>query len=111
MQDYEYSDCLVEGRIRVLVLFPCIATQDPLRGTLETVTLADGPHYRALSYSWGLDPDGDASPCCELELDGKRLKITQNLADGLRRLRADGQSNDTAVIRLWVDAVSSWLGC
>lgn len=55
--------------------------------------------YDALSYTWATE-NGDATLSHSIMLDGRSLNITQNLAEGLRRLRSC-----TSWRRLWVDAV------
>ncbi|GIZ47976.1 hypothetical protein CKM354_001105100 [Cercospora kikuchii] len=55
--------------------------------------------YTAVSYSWAMD-DGDDSLCRVLTLHGKQVSITQNLSEGLRRIRYEHDSQ-----RLWVDAL------
>ncbi|PPJ54597.1 hypothetical protein CBER1_06159 [Cercospora berteroae] len=55
--------------------------------------------YTALSYSWAMD-NGDDSRSWVLTLHGKQVTITQNLSEGLRRIRLKTDSQ-----RLWVDAL------
>ncbi|KAK6428397.1 hypothetical protein LTR95_015455 [Oleoguttula sp. CCFEE 5521] len=107
--------------IRVLVLKPAMAASDPLIAELDILDL--GPalppipqrertpeglvsmisfrrlSYNALSYSWAMD-DGDASFSRGMTLCDKTKCITQNLAEGLYRIRSRTESR-----RLWVDAV------
>ena len=59
-------------------------------------------HYTSLSYSWGRDPDGDASPSRTLIIDGGVLNITENLHDCLVRLRP---TTTDQPLFIWIDAV------
>lgn len=87
---------------RLLILHSAENLTDPLKCSLEIVELTDEKdQYDALSYTWGMDSDGSAGQTCSMTLDDDTsLSITQNLSDGLRRIRL---SND--LIRIWVDAV------
>ncbi|GIZ45998.1 hypothetical protein CKM354_000914100 [Cercospora kikuchii] len=56
-------------------------------------------YYDAVSYTWATE-NGDASLSHFMLLNGLRLNITKNLAEGLRRLRSRIESK-----QLWIDAV------
>lgn len=62
--------------------------------TLQHATLDKPPEYTALSYAWG-----DHHKTQPVLLDGQVVQITDNLAAGLRQLRANG------VVTLWADAL------
>ena len=70
---------------------------DPLECRMLTVSLAqEVPDYHALSYVWG-----DKGHLDTIFIRGLSLRITRNLFEALRRIRAHHQ--DT--ILLWVDAI------
>ena len=71
-----------------------------MRCEIEELDLSTKPVYQALSYSWAMDATSDASPCRTITLNGQRMNITQNLFEGLRRIRTE-----TETVRLWVDAI------
>src|SRR4030095_12388985 len=66
-------------------------------GHLLTTTFAKAPPYFALSYCWGRHKKSVAILC-----DGRKLLVTPNLAQALRRLQ--GLSNEASE---W-DLVSNW---
>lgn len=68
----------------------------PIFCTTFTVSLADNPLYKALSYTWG-----DASITKAIVVDGQVVQVTENLESALRHLRQDGES-----LILWIDAIS-----
>ncbi|OQN99855.1 hypothetical protein B0A48_14625 [Cryoendolithus antarcticus] len=55
--------------------------------------------YTALSYSWAME-DGQMHFNRDIELDGRKRCITQNLAEGLCEMRSVAGS-----LRFWVDAL------
>jgi len=68
-------------QIRLLHVHPGVWNDD-VRGHLQTVSLNDKPKFYAISYVWG-----DPAITLPIIIDGEPLEITQNLCDGLRRLR------------------------
>ncbi|KAI1410990.1 HET-domain-containing protein [Hypoxylon sp. FL1857] len=88
------------GCIRLLYLFPrSLSRASQERSILSCMLLNyridKAPPYTALSYTWG-----DATLCRQINVGGKLLHITKNLAVALRHLQ---EKNKTIV--LWVDAV------
>lgn len=100
-EEYRYTPVPGSGWIRVLTLYPFqdIWCQDPIIGTLEEHELRTEDDYAALSYSWAM-ADGDDLKSREILIDGRSMKVTRNLFDGLLRIR----KSDSAV-RLWADAI------
>lgn len=83
-----------KGEIRLLRLLPGKAA-DPIRCTLQVVSLNNPPKYEALSYVCG-----DPTATCSISLDGQSHDIYLNLDRALRGLRRHFRSR-----RLWADAV------
>jgi len=75
---------------------------EPICGTIESVELAESADYYAMSYSWGMDADGDASLDRAINIDGRTKLITQNLYEGLLRFRDDAERRP---LKIWVDAI------
>lgn len=97
---FEYTPLPDAERIRILVLHPSDNYDDPVRCGLEVTRRDATDPYAALSYSWGMNKDGDASLSRTIEVSGRTLDITQNLFEGLKRIRRPDSE-----ARLWVDAV------
>lgn len=97
---YQYQELSKEGYIRVLTLYPATELDAPICGHLKEASLSKSSNYCALSYSWGMNKDGCADLNRSINLSGKSLAITQNLFEGLRRIRDQVVSK-----RLWIDAV------
>jgi hypothetical protein len=97
---YRYEELPRSGYIRVMTLHPASRLDDHVFCDLETTPLGSSGNYAALSYSWGMDKDGDVSLSCLITISGKALAITQKLFEGLRRIRDQVISK-----RLWIDAV------
>jgi hypothetical protein len=86
---------LFGDQIRIVKLLPALDFDDPIKCSLEHVSLGDPPPYEALSYAWG-----DASVTRTISLDGMPWEITVNLESALRHLRLKNFSRT-----LWVDAL------
>jgi hypothetical protein len=67
--------------IRLLHVHPG-AWGDDIECHLETVSLDDNPKFHAISYVWG-----DPRITLPITIDGQPLALTQNLFNGLQRLR------------------------
>ena len=93
-EHYVHKLVVAENVIRLLAILPA-RFDDPISCTLNHVSLDDEPAYEALSYTWGA-PIMDHSLAC----NGKILAVTQNLFEGLRRVR-----RRKAVRVIWVDAI------
>lgn len=97
---YNHSLCWEDCRdIRVITLLP----PDPqpsnplkLEIKLEEVNIDQSPEYQAISYCWG-----GQQPRIPLLCNGRKLKITDNLALALWHLR----QHISEPIRLWADAI------
>ncbi|KAF2622323.1 HET-domain-containing protein [Macroventuria anomochaeta] len=72
---------LAPRTIRLVAIKPGVFG-DPISCTLETVSLDDHPHYRALSYTWG-----DTRHKRHISLNGNLFVVNQDLHAALRRLR------------------------
>lgn len=81
--------------IRLLHLKPASDARAPIRATLTIDRLRPEIFYEALSYCWG-----DLSVSESINVDGKILAVTTNLAAALRSLR---RSVERRVI--WIDAI------
>ena len=75
---------------------------DDIRGEMQVIPISKTSRYVALSYSWGMDEDGNVSISRSIAIDGKRLGVTRNLYDGLRRICSNGRP----LLPLWIDAIS-----
>ena len=94
---HQYSTLLYPDFIRLLKLLPASNDADDsgLSCGLEDCRLSGDPSYEALSYTWGQPVFPKI-----LHTDNGFLRITENLALALRRLRFKER-----VRYLWVDAV------
>lgn len=101
-EDFVYTPLPAKDFIRVLTIRPSRCLNDPLSAIIEAVPMTENARYEALSYSWGMDADGDATLNRMLLIDGKTKHITQNLYEGLLRLRQEAWPKNR---RLWVDAI------
>lgn len=81
-------------QIRILRLLPG-QRDDPIRCELYSAHLGDRPYYEALSYVWG-----DPNIVRPIFLDGRQVRVTENLETALRGLRL---GDDTR--HMWVDAL------
>ena len=92
---YTELDCK-QHQIRLLTLQAGLSNA-PLRGDLETVSLGTEsecrPRYQALSYVWG-----DGELVAHITINGRSMRITQNLEEALRALR-----DASCPITLWAD--------
>ena len=98
----QYSPLPSTEHIRILVLQPLKSFGDPIFAEFEIARVTKASKYAALSYSWGMNEDGDDSKCRTITVQGASLAITQNLFEGLQRLLS---SEEPEPLRLWVDAV------
>jgi hypothetical protein len=97
---YSYDTLPGPKSIRLLTLHPAEHITDSIKCSIEIVNLlAEKDKYDALSYSWGMDSDGSGDAFL-LTLDDKAFSITQNLWDGLKRIRRCKEP-----VRIWIDAV------
>jgi hypothetical protein len=99
-ESYQYEALPESGYIRVMTMHPASGLDDPIQCDLETTPLDSASNYAALSYSWGMDKDGDVTLSRTISMSGKTLAITQNFFERLRRIRDQVVSK-----RIWIDAV------
>ncbi|KAH8820561.1 heterokaryon incompatibility protein-domain-containing protein [Xylogone sp. PMI_703] len=85
---------LSPGLIRLLSIQPG-GKDDPIECTLKPVDLNAAPQYEALSYTWG-----DAYPPATIRCNNVEVKVTQNLAEALNRIRDPEESKV-----FWIDAI------
>ena len=78
--------------IEIITVFPRLSCK------MKTVSLTDHTPYQALSYCWG-SPNRSVTLWC----NGFKLKISPNLAKGLKRLYAYAVRAD--VKSFWVDQI------
>ena len=93
--DYEPLD-LTKQQIRLVALHPAADPSDPIRCDIRSFDMENGPHYVALSYTWG-----PVNPQQTILINGEGLSIRQNLYDFLHSYRND-MSN---VHYLWIDQI------
>ena len=98
--EYQYSFLASADSIRILIIEPAPDTTTPIICDIEYISLEAPAKYSALSYSWGMNDDGDASLCRDMYIHGKHKAITRSLFEGLLRIRDSYERK-----RLWVDAV------
>jgi hypothetical protein len=77
----------IPNPIRLVVLLPQTYGTG-IRCLLTVESLDNSPEYEALSYAWG-----DASDRREIEVNGKILSVTSNLATALHYLRLEPKGN------------------
>jgi hypothetical protein len=68
---------------------------EPLRCSLEVISLEDNARYSALSYCWG-----DANDRVNITVNGQNISVTKTLENALRRIR---NVNQNTVV--WADAI------
>ncbi|KAH6844716.1 dynactin p62 family-domain-containing protein [Chaetomium sp. MPI-CAGE-AT-0009] len=83
------------GEIRVLSLLPSPDRHDAIVCQFEIQSLNAVPSYNALSYCWGLEPEGP-----EVDIMGTKLKVKPNLFAALSHLRDKDKP-----VKIWVDAL------
>jgi hypothetical protein len=95
---YTYTS-LREDDIRLLVLRPKQESHFTIECDIIHVSLRDRkiPEYEALSYCWGKH-----GVTHEIQLEGKKMMVGENLWVALRNLRGASEGKER---RLWVDAL------
>lgn len=76
---------------------------DDLHCSMRVAAIGNDIEYTALSYCWGMNEDGDATPCERIFIDGLPMAVTRNLYHGLRRICAKLGTLKCGLI--WIDAV------
>ncbi|KAK6430036.1 hypothetical protein LTR95_013815 [Oleoguttula sp. CCFEE 5521] len=100
MEPYVYQTLLNEDSIRVLTILTS-TDEAEIRCSLDTTTLQGGVEYATLSYTWGMDADGDSTLCRSIAIDGRAPRVTRNLYDWLRRVVV---TKDLS-LPVWIDAI------
>ncbi|KAK8249227.1 heterokaryon incompatibility protein-domain-containing protein [Phyllosticta capitalensis] len=84
-----------KSAIRILTLQPSEEFDALIECLVTEVDLAELPFYKTLSYVWGTK-----SASKYISVNGKTLRIFENLHDALKRLR-----NTSGPQNLWIDAI------
>lgn len=95
---YKFSPkMLSDGQIHIMELLPCGAEGPaaPLRCHVRTASLSSNPDYEAVSYVWG-----DSRKTETIEIDGRGVPISANLAALLRSIRHPGKTR-----HIWADQI------
>lgn len=96
MSAHFYSDTqLRNDEVRLVNLLPG-QWQDPIRCEMKQVSLAEKPHYYALSYVWG-----STGVKRQISLNDHPFAVTVNLEGALRYLRLHHEQG----LVLWIDAI------
>ena len=101
MMAYKYKPLPNADSFRLLTVAPVHGTKDSIICSLQHAPLGKDIAYTALSYSWGMNEDGDATLSESILVDGRLLKITRNLYQGLQRIFSGYQQQ----LPIWIDAV------
>jgi hypothetical protein len=97
---YKYETLPSAQSIRILTLCPAEQHTDAIECKIETTELEEAS-YNALSYTWGMNNKGGSVLLDhELLIHGNQKLITQNLFEGLKRIRLCDKP-----LRIWIDAV------
>lgn len=96
---YQYEPLCAEDEARFIVLEPAKDSRDPPSCSIVQCRRAKSLEYSAVSYAWG---ELEFSQNLEIKCDGDTsyLRITANVNDLLRRLRACNVQK-----YLWIDAI------
>lgn len=100
MATYQYSLLPDRKHIRALKILPSADKHAAIDCTIGAVLVTEYANYTALSYTWGIDEDGDTSPRGQLYISSKVLPITPNIYQGLLRTW-----EQTTSVHFWIDAV------
>jgi len=85
---------LRHNEFRLLVLHPGVE-EEPIQCNIQCVSIQEQVEYETLSYCWGSN-----QPTSEINCQGERLSISQNLSSALKALR-----HKDKIRRIWVDAL------
>lgn len=94
---YEPIDSSAQ-QIRLIRLKRSLFADEPIECEIFTANLQESPKYVALSYVWG-----DPQRTTPISVNGRRLDVTVNLAQFLRRLRK--RKFEKFGVTYWVDGV------
>jgi hypothetical protein len=93
MSSFKYQKELDPGQFRLLRLFK--GDQEPVQCELFESKLASSERYAAVSYTWG----NEYTPC-DIEINGIKIAVTENVYLALRDVRLQGRDRF-----LWIDAL------
>ena len=96
---YIYTPLPGPDFIRILTVHPAPQTHDVITCNVSVEPL-DIASYSALSCTWGMNATGDAEKTRTIIVESMRIPVTQNLLEGLQRIRSPPES-----IRIWINAV------
>ena len=100
-EPYIYEPIDSEAKqFRLLKVRSAVYLDQPLDCELLVVSLNDPPPYSTLSYTWG-PPVFDHEIFC----DGKVMKVTSSLFNGLKRFRHDWERHEEVDGLIWADAI------
>ncbi|KAH8900489.1 HET-domain-containing protein, partial [Thozetella sp. PMI_491] len=102
MTPYQYEPLPTADLIRILQIDPSSVASDQLRGSFQVHSLSKAPGFEALSYVWAQpvsDPRDFPVPLT-FQIGEHHVKIGENLAAALRRLRLPTDSRS-----VWADAI------
>src|SRR3954466_14649445 len=84
------------SEIRIICVRHSSDPESPIICEIQHASLDEGPHYVALSYTWG-----ENVKTRSISMAGTMFPVTSNLFAALRRLR-----HVTEDCHIWIDAIS-----
>ncbi|KAK5715378.1 hypothetical protein LTR15_010021 [Elasticomyces elasticus] len=93
--EYVYSPLNVEQMQIRMIELQAGHYEDPLRASVQIISLVEGAEYETISYVWG-----DPLKSSDLQISGVRLVVPINTDLALRRVR-----HQDTVRRLWIDSI------
>jgi hypothetical protein len=113
MQVYNHRPLEAKRRqIRLLKVDRSLTTTSKVQCHVEIFDFDNAPHYTALSYRWtylkaggaqGLIPEATEVEQYPLIIDGRLLRVSENLIDFLKAFHNDAKNKPTW---LWIDQIS-----
>ncbi|KAI0441352.1 HET-domain-containing protein [Xylaria telfairii] len=117
LQEFVYSG-LSTGRETIRLLRVLSKPKEPVRISLQEVSLSNPPSYNCLSYTWGDPLDRSlSSPDNYMQMSGERdyyvenedgtiIKVTENLVDALQQIsRIQWSRSEGQISSWWIDAI------
>lgn len=90
-----YQLSSISSQVRLLIIEPATAVEQPLVCQLRVISLDDSPEYEALSWCWGTEAETST-----MHVNGQEFACKPTLDQALRHLR-----KSSTAISMWVDAV------